>query len=193
MRHAAHRAAFATLCLLAIGAPAAAQSPPPRPSGFGPTVDEFRLGFVFEDVEDENDSRPGEYAANVEMLFTRLDGNYGNRWIDVFLRPRPHFGTLISFDNGVNQIYGGFTWDYHLTDWLFIEGSFGGAAHDGITTEYDGDSLGCPVQFRESASVGFELTERLRLLATIDHMSNAGLCDANQGLTNASVRLGFRW
>ncbi|WP_081449527.1 acyloxyacyl hydrolase [Rhodomicrobium vannielii] len=30
-------------------------------------------------------------------------------------------------------------------------------------------------------------------MATIDHMSNAGLCDTNRGLTNAGVRLGYKF
>ncbi len=30
-------------------------------------------------------------------------------------------------------------------------------------------------------------------MATIDHMSNAGLCSENRGISNAGLRLGYKW
>ena len=30
-------------------------------------------------------------------------------------------------------------------------------------------------------------------MATVDHMSNANLCDENRGLTNVGFRIGRRW
>jgi len=55
------------------------------------------------------------------------------------------------------------------------------------------NALGCHVLFRESASLGFNLTESWRIMGTIEHNSNAGLCDFNRGLTNAGVRLGYKF
>ena len=152
-------------------------------------IDEVRFGVLAANLEDGDDG--GDYTINGEVLFSRLGGNYGDPIRDYFFRPRVHLGVSISPD-GVNQVYTGLTWDHHLTERLFFETSFGAAAHDGDTSD-SGDSYGCAVQFRESASVGVELTEHLRVMATVDHMSNAGLCDGNQGLTNAGVRLGYRW
>jgi hypothetical protein len=154
-------------------------------------IDEVRFGVLAANLEDGDDG--GDYTINGEVLFPRLgDRDYGDLLRNYFFRPRVHVGASISPD-GVNQVYAGLTWDHHLTDRLFFETSFGAAAHDG-ETGIDPDSYGCAVQFRESASVGFELTEHWRVMATVDHMSNAGLCDnGNQGLTNAGVRLGYRW
>ncbi len=39
----------------------------------------------------------------------------------------------------------------------------------------------------------FMLSERWDVMATVDHMSNADLCDANRGLTNVGIRIGRRW
>ena len=81
---------------------------------------------------------------------------------------------------------------------LFIEASFGGTVHNGpLQPHYDLSPIfvatyGCPLNFRESASTGVDLSERWRLLATIDHMSNAGLCGYNRGLTNYGARLSYR-
>jgi lipid A 3-O-deacylase len=49
------------------------------------------------------------------------------------------------------------------------------------------------VNFRESASLGLALSPDWRLMGTVDHMSNAGLCGNNRGLTNAGVRLGIKF
>jgi lipid A 3-O-deacylase len=156
----------------------------------GSFVDEIRVGVLAANLENGGDG--GDYTINTELLFSRLGGPYNDSVFDTFFHPRPHVGASLSPD-GVNQLYAGLTWDYHLTNSLFVESSFGGAAHDGETAKNNPDSYGCSVQFRESASVGFELTQHVRLMATVDHMSNAGLCGENQGLTNAGVRLGYRW
>jgi hypothetical protein len=37
------------------------------------------------------------------------------------------------------------------------------------------------------------LSERWDMLATVDHMSNANLCDGNRGLTDVGIRFGRKW
>ncbi len=54
-------------------------------------------------------------------------------------------------------------------------------------------SYGCQVNFRESASLGYDVNQHWRVLATVDHMSNGNLCEPNHGLTNAGIRLGYRF
>ena len=54
-----------------------------------------------------------------------------------------------------------------------------------------GSAFGCPLNFRESASLAFAVMERWRIYGTVAHMSNAGLCERNSGLTSAGVRLGY--
>jgi hypothetical protein len=154
-------------------------------------IDEVRIGAMAANLEDG--SHGGDYTINGEVLFPRLGGgSYGDPIRDYFFHPRLHIGASIS-PGGVDQVYTGLTWDHHLTDRIFFETSFGAALQDGETSGNDPDSYGCSLNFRESASIGIELTEHLRVMATVDHMSNAGLCDGNQGLTNAGVRLGYRW
>jgi lipid A 3-O-deacylase len=97
-------------------------------------------------------------------------------------------GSTINTEGNTSELYAGFTWDTFLTRRLFIEGSLGGAVHDG-----DDAYFGCRANFRESGSVGFMLSERWDVLAIVDHMSNANLCDPNRGLTNIGIRFGRRW
>lgn len=157
-----------------------------------PYFDEIRLGVLAADL-DPGGASDDELALNAELLTRHIGQHYDNPLLDVFLNPRLHIGATLATDKGINQAYAGFTWDYQLTDRLFVETSFGGAIHDGETDDNNTDSYGCTAQFRESLSVGVNLTENISVMATVDHMSNAGLCDENQGFTNAGVRLGYRW
>ena len=155
------------------------------------TIDEVRAGAFKQAIDDATGEGTG--AMNLEVLGGRFQGGYENSILDFFLTPRPHIGTTIAFGK-TDEFYFGTTWDVKLPlDSTFFEASFGGAAHDGPLHELHRASYGCEVNFRESASLGFALTEEWRLMATLDHMSNAGLCGNNRGLTNAGVRLGIKF
>lgn len=153
-----------------------------------PMVDEIRLGVLATNLENGTYNEGG-VVVNGEALFGRFRPAYSDPVRQFLLNPRPHLG--FSFNphaGGVSAGYAGLTWDVNLTDRLFFETSFGGTVHDGDTISY-----GCSVMFRESASLGVNLTEHTRIMATVDHISNGGLCDPNKGLTNAGVRFGYRW
>ncbi len=154
------------------------------------TIDEVRAGVFKQAI----DNAPGEGTAamNLEVLGGRFASGYENSILDFFLTPRPHVGTTIAFGK-TDEFYFGVTWDAKLIGNTFFETSFGGAAHDGPLHEAHEASYGCEVNFRESASLGFAFTPEWRLMGTLDHMSNAGLCVNNRGLTNAGVRLGIKF
>jgi lipid A 3-O-deacylase len=176
-------------------APMPALAEPPEELAPFFAITEFRFGVFDANLENAGQDDV-EFALNAELLFGRLGterGNSGNPILDVLLHPRPHIGFSIAPGEGTDQLYAGLTWEVRLTDRIFVEASFGGAVHDGSTDAGDPESFGCTANFRESASIGIDLTDRLRVMATIDHMSNGGLCDENEGLTNAGVRLGYRW
>ena len=152
-----------------------------------PAIDEFRIG-VMEPVDGPARDEDGSPDINLELLIGRFGPEYQNVFWNHLLRPRPHFGGSISTDGGTDLAYVGLTWDIFLTPWLFIEGSVGGAIHDGPDSEF-----GCSVDFRESGSVGAMLSDRWALMATVDHMSNASLCDENRGLTTVGLHLGRKF
>ena len=79
---------------------------------------------------------------------------------------------------------------------VFIEGTFGGSVNnwDPNNTHPHARNLGCNVLFRESASIGVDVTEQASVMLTIEHASHAGLCGPNnQGITNLGARFGFRF
>ena len=154
------------------------------------TVDEVRAGAFKQAIDDAHGEGTG--AMNLEVLGGRFAGGYENSILNFFLTPRPHIGTTIAFGK-TDEFYFGVTWDARLIGDTFFETSFGGAAHDGPLHELEIASYGCQVNFRESASLGLALSPDWRLMGTLDHMSNAGLCGNNRGLTNAGVRLGIKF
>lgn len=155
-------------------------------------IDEFRFGVLSNDLSREKDG----VNLNAEILFRRPNIYYKNKLLLFLFNPRLHIGGSLNTDGGVSKAYVGATWDYRLTNRLFVEASFGGAIHDGKLKRQPGNTfpaLGCRVMFRESASLGFELTENLRMMVSIDHISNASLCNYNDGLTTLGARIGYKF
>jgi len=177
---------FLAALLIAAGGSAEAQD---ESSSQRSLINEFRIGLLAHHVEPAGTEKGGQ-DVSVEMLFRRHAFSYGSRLADIVLRPRVHVGASINVNGDTSQLYSGLTWDIPLTERVSLELTFGGSLHDGPHNG-DGSAFGCALNFRESASIGFALTQRWRLYGTVAHMSNAGLCERNSGLTSAGVRLGY--
>ena len=172
--------------LIAAGGASAQPRDEARPRGF---FDEVRIGVLGHHIEPSGTER-GTTDLNFELLLSRPGIAYGHSFADIVLRPRIHIGASINIDGYTNQGYAGLTWDIPLIDRLSLELTFGASLHDGPDNAV-GSAFGCPLNFRESASVGFAITDRWRLYGTVAHMSNAGLCGRNSGLTSGGIRLGY--
>lgn len=130
---------------------------------------------------------------NAELLFHPFDLGEFN-WLGQF---RPHVGATINTGPLESMVYAGLSWTWHVFDGpVFIEGTFGGSVNnwDPNNTHAHARNLGCNVLFRESASIGVDVTEQASVMLTVEHASHAGLCGPNnQGLTNLGARFGFRF
>ena len=110
------------------------------------------------------------------------------------LLPRPDIGGTLNVAGKTSEAYAGAAWDYDVTSRLFAEGTFGGSvndAHTGMHVQPGFNAMGCDASFRESASLGYRLTQNWSVMGTVEHMSNAGLCPPNRGLTNVGARVGY--
>lgn len=158
----------------------------------GGIFDEVRLGGL---VSVQGDSPDGALIGG-QILFDPVVPPSENYLFNALLRPRAHIGGLFATDDGTDQLYAGFTWNFPIFDIFFLEASFGGGVHDGPLDSdpgVDDESLGCRLTFRESVGAGVNLGRNLRLLASLDHSSNASLCNHNGGLTHAGASLGYRF
>jgi lipid A 3-O-deacylase len=164
---------------------------------FSSFVDEFRLGVQYHDLHVSRKRDQGGLDINAEILFRRPNIYNDNKLLLFLLNPRPHIGGSLNTAGETSQAYLGLTWDYRLTNSLFAEASFGGAIHSGKLkpTAIPGQvsPLGCRVLIRSSFSAGYELTERLRVMVTFDHIANAGLCKFNGGLSTIGARFGYKF
>jgi hypothetical protein len=174
-------------------------SPPPVPEGLsayaplpaGPGfLSEFRFGASAQDP-----SGPEAGSANLtgEVLFSK-PFTPADLFTSYFV-PRPHVGGSVNFDSKTSFAYAGLTWTVDVTPRVFVEGSLGGAVHDGNTNPFytppDRAALGCSPLFRESGSFGVRLSTNWHVMATVEHLSNAGACSDNRGLTNVGARVGY--
>jgi lipid A 3-O-deacylase len=114
--------------------------------------------------------------------------------------PRPHLGVHGNLAGDTSQLYFGLTWSFMLWrtdggDGLFLDASLGGSAHNGDldSNRTDRKDLGSPVLFRESLELGYRFGEVHSISVMLDHVSNAGLADRNEGLDNVGVRYGLKF
>nr|WP_243214489.1 MULTISPECIES: acyloxyacyl hydrolase [Methylobacterium] len=174
-------------------APPAAYASPVKPLSI---VSEVRIGGA---VQDPGSAEHNTNNINGEILFAKPLVSIDPFW-QAFV-PRPTVGGSYNFGGRTSYAYIGATWTVDLfpqtlNNIVFLEGFFGAGAHNGYTgpkpTAPAGfNTLGCNPLFREAAALGFRLTEHWSIMATVEHMSNAGLCANNRGLTNFGGKLGY--
>jgi hypothetical protein len=153
-------------------------------------MSEFRLGGF---AHDPSGAERGSAGLAGEIVlhkpFTPAD------LFTSYFVPQPHLGAALNIDGKTSFAYSGLTWTFDLAPRLFVEGSIGGAFHNGKTGEAFAPegraALGCTPLFRESGSVGVRLSANWSLMATVEHLTNHGLCDQDRGLTNIGARLGY--
>jgi lipid A 3-O-deacylase len=163
--------------------------PPMQPMSF---VSELRIGASAQDPWS-----PEKGSANItgEVLFAK-PFTTADLFTSYFV-PRPHLGGSLNAQGDTSFAFAGLSWTVDITPRVFVEASFGGALHNGNTQSNpalipaDRSALGCSPLFRESGSIGYRLSRNWSVMATIEHLSNAGGCMQNRGLTNVGARLGY--
>lgn len=184
----------------AIAAHGADLTPPPSPpaSPFTPMttpkkfLDEVRIG-VSGSIQSSNTFESGAFPS-ATLFFDPFDRANAQTWTEIFLRPRIHAGAIISTDGNADQVFAGFTWTVDVTDKIFVDASFGGAWNNANDTNFGrGPHVGCNVLFHEALGLGYKITDNWRVLATVEHSSNADLCDANDGLSYAGIAVGYKF
>ena len=152
-------------------------------------VSEIRFGVFAHDQGPFSRNEEDGADFNFELLFTSpaiLEGIWS---------PRPHFGATVNTSGDTSQVYLGLTWEWPFRrDW-YLDFSLGAAVHSGRikTNRIDRKELGCRVLFRESVELGYRLGTRHTISAFLDHLSNANICDKNEGLESLGVRYGYRF
>jgi hypothetical protein len=151
-------------------------------------ISEARLGVFGQGLWGEK----GMGSVHTEVLFAK-PFTPADLFTSYFI-PRPHIGSSLNLNGGGSVAFAGLTWNIDMTPQIFIEASLGGAIHsrhrdDPIRAAQA--SPGCSPSFRETASVGYRISERLSFAATLERYDNAGLCAEKRSLTNIGARIGY--
>jgi lipid A 3-O-deacylase len=155
-------------------------------------LSEFRFGLSAQDPWGR-EGHDGSANLTGEILFDK-PFTASDLFTSYFI-PRPHIGGSLNLDGQTSFAYAGLSWTIDVTPNIFVEGSFGGAIHNGKDSSdplSDRQAMGCSPLFRESGSVGVRLSANWSVMATIEHLSDGGTCsDENRGLTNVGARVGY--
>jgi len=193
------RAILLTMVLGACGAGTANAQSLLDPHPLAGVVDELRFGLHAYNVHGAmlpflvNEWRITEVRSlSFDVLFVSPDID-AFRWIG---SPRPEIGTTINLGGKENLLHAGLTWQLPVFDTpIYLEGTFGAAIHDGALTGAAAPTknFGCRVNFYERFGIGANLSDNVTATVTYEHTSNNNYCEANDGLSNFGVRLGWKF
>ncbi len=164
-----------------------------RDSGWGPGnfVSEIRGGVLAHDQGPFSSNKEDGVDLNLEVLFNSPG------FLDLILSPRPHAGITGNTSGDTSQFYIGLGWEWTFFENWFAGLTLGGAAHEGELSTSDGardkKELGCRILFRGSVDLGYRFRGPHSVMAHFSHISNAKLCDQNDGLENIGLRYGYRF
>ncbi len=119
-----------------------------------------------------------------------------NPYLSALLNPRFETGAMVNSYGLTSYAFAGVNWRAPIWGPMFAEVAFGGAVNNGArdTSPSSRTFLGCPVTFRESAGLGFDITDRIDIVGSIEHISHANLCSPhNPGLTSVGLRIGYKF
>ena len=172
--------------------PAPSPTTADRESGrepLGGFLSEIKVGALVHDQGPFSRNKESGVDTNLELLFA------SPKFLDVIWSLRPHIGANINSSGDTSQIYLGLRYEWGFWGGAFAGFSFGGAVHDGETDQNSGKDdkmeLGCKVLFRGSIEAGYRFAGHHSLSLFLDHISNAKLCDTNEGLENVGIRYGY--
>ena len=123
---------------------------------------------------------------NIEARFTPFEG-----WLwNLIYSPQPHIGFHLNTEGNTGQVFAGSSWIYDLGAGFFGGGSLGFALHNGETETnlLNRKELGLSILFRESLELGYKISIRHGISIQLDHISNAGIAENNEGLDTLGVK-----
>ncbi|MFQ5783261.1 MAG: acyloxyacyl hydrolase [Alphaproteobacteria bacterium] len=160
-----------------------------RTAPFG--LSELRIGVAHHDT--------GVFGAHEEdgadVILEARFSPFTWSFFDRIGRPRPHVGANVNTVGDTSSFYAGLTWGWTFWRAMFFSLDLGGALHDGKleTRKLDRKELGSRALFREAIELGYVFAGRHAVALRVDHISNAGLADQNEGLDTVGAVYGYRF
>jgi lipid A 3-O-deacylase len=152
-------------------------------------ISEVRIGALVHDIGPFSSNEEGGMDGNFEVLFQSPG------LLDIIWAPRPHIGLSVNSEGDTSQVYAGLSWEWSFWGHWFAGFSLGGSVHDGklTTNRIDRKELGCRLLFRESIEIGYRFGGKHSISGFLDHISNARICEKNEGLETTGIRYGYKF
>ena len=154
-------------------------------------LSEIKIGALAQDQGPFSSNKEDGVTAHVELRFVSPD------ILKYIGAPYPHIGADINTSGNTNSVWLGVVWEKQFWKGLFAGFSIGGAYHDGETDKnsapLDRKELGCNPLYRLGLNLGWRFDKHHSIDVLLDHISNAKICDTNEGLENIGVRYGYRF
>lgn len=181
--------AFGLACLAVV--PAQAQTYDPPAGRF--SLSEMRGGvFLHQFIGPRQEERSA--SVNFELLFNGPWARPTRGFLDNLASPRIMLGGTLNTAGKTSFVYTGLDWNFALTDRLYLGTGIGIGASNGETHQVPGRiDVGCSVGGFLQANLAYRVTERWSAMATVQHISNGGLCEPNHGINTLGVRAGYRF
>ncbi len=158
---------------------------------WGGWLSEVRFGVLAHNIGPIASAREDGVQINSEIRFASPD------LFKYILSPRPHVGASINTVGDTSFVYAGLTWTWNIYQGLFMDFSLGGTVHDGWLTSHEPNPdrrlMGSRLLFRESVELGYRFLDHHSVSIMLDHVSNAGLADENQGNDDVGLRYGYHF
>jgi hypothetical protein len=108
---------------------------------------------------------------------------------------RPALGGSVNTAGDTSKLYTGIRWQYEHISGIFLGMGLGGAIHNGDLhlQHNDRKALGSRVLFHIPVEIGYRFDGKSALSAYFDHISNAYLANANEGMDTLGMRYGYRF
>lgn len=110
--------------------------------------------------------------------------------------PRPEIGATISLNGRENLVHANLNWQIPVFDTpLYLELGFGAALTDGALSgaARPARNFGCSLNFYEAGGIGAHVSEDVTVTLRYEHISNNGICEHNDGLSNLGVMVGVKF
>jgi lipid A 3-O-deacylase len=162
-------------------------------------VDEIRFGVYDHDTDLIGSKKESGADLIVEVLSRRIAS------LDFIGGPRFLIGGAINTAGRTNQIYIGLarSWElfegvFNPGDAVYLEGTLGGSWNDGkldvlgTPEEENWKSHGSRFLFRENIAIGYRFNAKWSVALNLNHISNAGLADPNEGMNDIGLTVNMK-
>lgn len=149
---------------------------------------EIKFGLLAHDMDGLWSGFKREQGAdlNCEAMFSFSQSLFGGSI-------HPVIGVSLNTHGSTSKVYLDGFWRYEITEDLFGGFGLGVAVHDGEKHPVSRDmkALGSNILFHIPVEIGYRLDPKVSFSVYYDHMSNAEIKDANEGMDTLGFRVGY--